>query len=93
MNQRLTCEEITRRALIEGYVAGRLSETDTEALESHYLTCDRCYDELRLAAAIWNTLPEVRKDAAAEPQPALSLRGRRISARRKRNLVCPAKSM
>ncbi len=68
MNQRLTCEEITRRALIEGYVAGRLSETDAEALESHYLTCDRCYDELRLAAAIWNTLPDVRANVAAPPR-------------------------
>ncbi len=81
MKHPLTCEEITRRALIERYVAGRLSETDAEALESHYLTCDRCYDELRLAAAIWTTLPEVRKDAAAEPQPALSVRGRRYGHR------------
>ena len=81
MRQPLTCDDIIGRALIEGYVAGRLSETDAEALESHYLACDRCYDELRLATAIWNTLPEVRKEVAAEAQVALSVPGRRLGHR------------
>ena len=38
MEHKRNCDEITDRALIEGYVAGRLGEPDTEAFESHYLT-------------------------------------------------------
>jgi len=32
-----------------------------EVFESHYLTCTRCQEELRLAAAIRKVLPEVRE--------------------------------
>ena len=38
MEHKRNCDEITDRALMEGYVAGRLGEPDTEAFESHYLT-------------------------------------------------------
>jgi hypothetical protein len=55
----LTCSEVTEGVLIERYVAGQLSDDEFEALESHYLDCARCYDELRLAIAIRETLPEV----------------------------------
>ncbi|MGD8866435.1 MAG: hypothetical protein PVI01_02375 [Gemmatimonadales bacterium] len=55
----LTCSEVTEDALIERYISGQLSEDEFEALESHYLHCARCYDELRLAIAIRETLPEV----------------------------------
>ena len=61
MEHELNCDEITDRALIEGYVGGRLGEADVEAFESHYLTCERCQNELRLALAIREALPEVRE--------------------------------
>lgn len=56
----MSCEAIVDDALIERYLAGRLSETETEALESHYLTCARCQAELRLGATIRHVLPEVQ---------------------------------
>ncbi len=75
MEHKLNCEEITDRALIEGYVAGRLGEAETEAFESHYLTCGRCQNELRLALAIRQALPEVREaglHAPAEPEVSVA---------------------
>lgn len=60
MTDKLTCEEITERGLVEGYLAGNLSEAETEAFEAHYLTCPRCQTELRLGAGIRELLPEVR---------------------------------
>lgn len=70
MAERLTCDTIVDRGLIERYLAGRLSEAEVEDFESHYLTCPRCQTDLRLAAAIRDTLPEVdqaRAAAAATP--------------------------
>ncbi|UCC83642.1 MAG: zf-HC2 domain-containing protein [Gemmatimonadota bacterium] len=68
MNQPLTCEEITNRALIERYLAGLLGETEAEALESHYLFCGRCQDELRLAIAVRGALAEVEA-VGSQPPP------------------------
>jgi hypothetical protein len=52
LHQELTCGEIAGAALIERYLAGRLSDREAEALESHFLLCDRCQTEIRLAVAI-----------------------------------------
>ena len=62
----MTCEAIVDDGLIERYLAGLLSEPESEALESHYLTCARCQAELRLGSAIRAVLPEVEA-AAREP--------------------------
>jgi hypothetical protein len=61
----LTCDAIVDRGLVERYLAGTLSEAEVEAFESHYLTCTRCQNELRLAAAIRDVLPEVQEAAPA----------------------------
>jgi len=60
-----TCEEVTEEGLVEGYLAGKLSDAEIEAFESHYLTCSRCRTELRLGAGIREILPEVREAAGA----------------------------
>ncbi len=79
MEHKLNCEEITDRALIEGYVAGRLGEAETEAFESHYLTCERCQNELRLALGIREALPEVREAGLHAPaEPEVSVISRRF---------------
>ncbi len=79
MEHKLNCEEITDRALIEGYVAGRLGEAETEAFESHYLTCERCQNELRLALGIREALPEVREAGLQAPaEPEVSVISRRF---------------
>jgi len=39
-------------AMIERYVAGTASEDEAAALESHYLGCETCQSEVKLAAAI-----------------------------------------
>ncbi len=79
MEHKLNCDEIADRALIEGYVAGRLGEAETEAFESHYLTCARCQNELRLAFAIREALPEVREAGLPSPaKPEVSVIARRL---------------
>jgi hypothetical protein len=61
MTDKLTCEAVTEKGLVERYLAGKLSEAETEAFETHYLTCTRCRTELRLGAGIRELLPEVRE--------------------------------
>ncbi len=61
MEEALNCDAVEDRRLVERYLAGTLSEQETEAFESHYLTCLRCQNELRLGAGIRKVLPEVRR--------------------------------
>lgn len=56
MPEPLTCEAIAVRGLIERYLARRLSSAELSALESHLLTCPYCQRELRIAAAIKDSL-------------------------------------
>ena len=68
----LTCDAIVDGGAIERYLAGTLSEAEVEAFESHFLTCSRCQNELRMAAAIRDVLPEVREASQAndlDPAP------------------------
>ena len=82
MEHKRNCDEITDRALIEGYVADRLGEAETEAFESHYLTCERCQNELRLALAIREALPEVREAGLHTPaESEVSVISRRFRVR------------
>ena len=82
MEHKRNCDEISDRALIEGYVAGRLGEAETEAFESHYLTCERCQNELRLAVAIREVLPEVREAGLHAPaESEVSVISRRFRVR------------
>jgi hypothetical protein len=74
MTDKLTCEEVTEKGLVERYLAGKLSEAETEAFETHYLTCTRCRTELRLGAGIRELLPELR--TATE---SVDIRGRQKS--------------
>ncbi|MGD2216950.1 MAG: zf-HC2 domain-containing protein [Gemmatimonadales bacterium] len=72
MAEPLTCDAVVDEGLIGRYLAGMLSEVEVEALESHYLTCARCQNELRLATAIRDVLPEVQEAAPApDVSPAL----------------------
>lgn len=52
----LRCSDVTDGSLLARYVSGHLGDEDLEALESHYLTCDHCYRELRLAIAVHQAL-------------------------------------
>lgn len=64
--RQLTCADIAEQDLMARYVAGRLSDDDVEALESHYLTCAHCYTELRLTVGIRDTVPEARSTRVLE---------------------------
>ncbi len=75
MAETLNCGEVNDRGLVERYLAGRLSETEIEVFESHYLTCSHCQNELRMAAAIRDVLPEVRQAAQATDVGAGTLTG------------------
>jgi len=73
MREPLTCESVARRGWVERYVAGRLSEAETEAFEGHFVTCTRCQSELKVAAAVRAVLPEVRR---SEDPGATRIEGR-----------------
>ena len=59
MTTGLTCSEVEDQALVERYAAGTLAPDQAEAFEAHYLTCERCQNGLRLAAAVRDTMSEV----------------------------------
>jgi tetratricopeptide (TPR) repeat protein len=61
----LTCADVAERNLIERYVAGSAMPVEVEAFEAHYLTCPVCQANLRLAAAVRATLPDLPTDAGA----------------------------
>jgi tetratricopeptide (TPR) repeat protein len=52
----MTCAEVTRDEVVERYVAGTLTRDELDAFEEHLLACERCQDEVRLGAAIRETL-------------------------------------
>ena len=60
----LTCDLVADAGLIERYVAGRLSDDESARLETHYLTCARCQDDIRLATAIRAAGPPRRRTTA-----------------------------
>lgn len=76
MAEILNCDAIVDGGLVERYLARTLSEDETEAFESHYLTCTRCHNELRLAIAIRDVLPEVREAAPVRDVSPAVLAGR-----------------
>jgi len=76
MAEILSCEAINDRGLVERYLTGRLSEAETETFECHYLTCSHCQNELRMAAAIRDVLPEVRQAVQVTDVGAGTLTGR-----------------
>jgi tetratricopeptide (TPR) repeat protein len=68
----LTCDDVTERNLVEGFVAGTLPGDELEAFEAHYLTCRRCQAELRLATAVRSTLPGIDRAAARRRWPVIA---------------------
>lgn len=52
MNRTGYCERVRQEGVAERYLAGRLSASDAEEFEAHYLTCGRCQDEVRLGAML-----------------------------------------
>jgi len=72
-----TCEQIVQDGLIERYVARQLSDDEREALEAHFLTCDRCQLDIRLAVAIRDALAHSRPikegERGAPERPPLSV--------------------
>jgi Putative zinc-finger len=67
LHDRLICDEAHTGALIERYVAGRLSDDNTEEFEQHLLLCAACQADVRLAYGIRKGL------GTAESQPATGI--------------------
>jgi tetratricopeptide (TPR) repeat protein len=61
----LSCEEVAGRGFVERYSSGRLAPDEVEAFESHYLTCGRCQQEIRLGVAIRAALR--KRESRAQP--------------------------
>jgi tetratricopeptide (TPR) repeat protein len=75
VTQSLTCGDVAERGFVERYVAGRLDPAEVEAFEAHYVTCPRCQEDLRLAAAVRRNLPLVAGASAPRrrwPRPLLA---------------------
>ena len=68
------CMDLSARGAVLPYVAGTLSDAETEAFESHLITCDRCQAEVRLATAV---RAEVQGLSAPSATPR---RARRLAA-------------
>ena len=60
MTQTLACKDFADRAFVERYLMKRLSPTEQEAFESHFLTCESCQQAIELGSAIRGALPTVR---------------------------------
>lgn len=90
MSEALNCDAIVDRGLIERYLVGLLSESEVEALESHYLTCARCQGDLRLAAAIRDVLPEVQEALPIAGVSPAVMTGRRFGRRARIGAVAAA---
>ena len=86
----MSCDGVVDGGLIERYLAGQLSAAETEALESHYLTCARCQAELRLGAAIRNVLPEVQAASRGGDAGATDVAGWRFGRRARIGAVATA---
>ena len=72
-----TCEEIADGALIERYLSDRLSESETEQLESHCLTCARCATDLRLGLVVRKALSQPDQSTARPPLEVVAPSDRR----------------
>ena len=59
----MDCGRVSREEILEGYLAGRLTEQDREAFEEHYFECAHCFDELRMLQTIRDVLPEVTPES------------------------------
>jgi hypothetical protein len=57
----MTCEMAEKLGLPERYLAGRLSEAEAAEFESHYLTCSRCQEALRLGTAVRGAFADQRR--------------------------------
>jgi hypothetical protein len=55
-------EPLLREELIVKYLNKRLDAATTEAFESHYLTCDACFEELRVSQLLAEGLSQQRID-------------------------------
>jgi anti-sigma B factor antagonist len=55
-------EPLLREELIVKYLKRRLDAATTEAFESHYLTCDECFAELRASQLLAEGLSQQRID-------------------------------
>jgi anti-sigma B factor antagonist len=55
-NTQLHQNPLIREGLIRDYLLKRLDADEVEALESHYLFCDQCFEELRASQALMTGL-------------------------------------
>jgi len=64
MIDRLTCEQVRDRELIERYAAGTLGDAEAESLEAHALDCQECWAAIQQAVELHAAL------VADVPSPA-----------------------
>lgn len=60
--ERMDCARVVQEEILEGYLLGRLSEEDRDAIEEHYFECAGCFDELQTVRAVRGELARVRID-------------------------------
>ena len=82
MTERLTCDHVRERELIERYAAGTLPEPDADALELHVLECQACWEDLEQALELQAALRRKTPRGAVVPRPVRSGRTTRREWRR-----------
>ena len=75
MTDRLTCEQVRDRELIEQYAAGTLGDADAESLEAHALDCQECWAAIQQAVELHAALV-ADAPSPARPAPRSSVRHR-----------------
>ena len=81
-NHTTSCDEFVAGFVIERYAAGQLSESETVAFEEHLLVCDRCQQELTLAVAVREALPEAESPPEDEAPPGEEADAEPVTIRR-----------
>jgi hypothetical protein len=70
------CTYVEQNDLVASYLAGRLPQVEAEAFEAHYLGCEHCWDEVRLAGEIRTALGQPAiAPVSAETRSARATRG------------------
>jgi tetratricopeptide (TPR) repeat protein len=61
------CDMARREEILEGYLVGRLSIEESEAFETHFFECARCFDELQTLQAIQRELRQAHVTSRRSP--------------------------
>lgn len=71
MAKEIGCELVAEKNLAGLYLAGKLAGSDAEAFEAHYISCERCWNEVQRGAEIRSAMsvPTVVRASSQRSRP------------------------